>query len=186
MKRTYEPRINTIPWHAIAYLTTKPDEWVTAHVLGAATECLPKLMRHTLGPAVRHGLIVCERRAGLYQFKLGAGVSQQPLEDDEDDADVLDLKPSLKGHGYGIGRVASVFEMGDLAGAGAPQEAVPVVEVEPVAEVKANPDVWEQCGAARFAVWSDGTIDIEHGSELLKLSRSESEILAKLIRGQVL
>ena len=193
----YEPRPNSIPTRVIAHLTDHPDEWFTDHVLGSVVDQLPKLMKQTLAPAIRRGLILFEVRDGRGQFKLGNGHTLPPRDEEDEEDKIENVRKSTKGHGYGIGRVATVFGLGDLAlgeiaqagpaelesAKAAPAEAPkPAPKIEP----KPDPDKWIQAGNARFALWDDGTIQIETADESVKLSRAESKSLANLIRGTVL
>ena len=182
----YEARENTIPGRALEYLKKRPDEWVSTDVLATAADSMSYTLRTSMEAAYQHGAVQIQKRGRVNFYRLGDGT--KPDRDQPDDEDkALDAKGRRNTKTEPLPMAASIFDLGDkirdsiaLAGPidlGGPGEP---------ADTKGTMATVESPDGTRFAVWSDGTIDIEHAGEVVSLTKAESRALARVIRGQVL
>jgi len=175
----YAPRTGSIPARVIAHLECLPHgtELATA-VLADALDLDPTSIPSCLEYAIKHGMVVREKRDGLVRWKLGAGESAalrpDPTEPDEDPI----VQRVVSAAALGLPPPELVKKPPRKVFFSAPQADLPKapLSVAPVAHQPAN-DV----PRLRIALWSDGMLVVERGPERIVFARRETEQLVRYL-----
>ena len=198
MTAAYAPQPGTIPARAIAHMADWPlDDRISAPVLAATLDVEVMSLHSSLAPAIRHGVVVREKKEGRVYFGRGSGV---PIEDDEPD-DQPPIRRTVPAKAGGVSLVdmpawvapSALTEPGaglpppdpdnfgsevkvhrpraKTAHPAPPPSAAPARAITPYAP-KPGPS------KLRVALWSDGQLQIQRGNfELILLAPEETRQL---------
>ena len=174
---SYTPQPGTLPHKAIEYLKLlPPGASASSSELAEVLEADTGNLATYLMPAVKAGALKRFHKPGnkrLWHYAVGNGA---PVEAGDDQADD-DRKPLSKPAPTPDPVIASPFRLGERLG------AKPDETEQKAAKPKQEPAKPEQ--AARFGVFSDGTMTIERGAAFVSLTAEEANRLADFVIARV-
>lgn len=177
-EKKYEPQPGTTPHKVIEYLKGCPARsWVASVVICEAIGH-PSIvgLGSFLGAAMKAGAVKLEKRHNKSFWALGDGVPvEQPkiAGEKDDDPIVQRVVPVSAFQGVNMDRVHELTAAPKRVKA-APPQAEPQPEPSP-AQPEPAPF------GPRFALWSDGILQIEHGTAVIKLHPEAAQQLRRFL-----
>jgi hypothetical protein len=179
MTSTYTPRTGSIAVRAYAYLQRHAGEWIPNARLAETLQSDNSSIIQSLRTALERKLIErrSEGRLVFWRMPKAAGQEREPESDSDDDGrptqrtvPAPSRDPALTG---GLFRVRSAFDMVPRPPSSPDddEDAVPLAIAAPAPLVPARPTTMPAPAPAptllstRFAIWSDGHLEIERAGE---------------------